>query len=550
LNSIRLKAMYLFKSKMRLYQRNISGKALLFLSISILLAACGGPRLQQGEINVQVALAGETQSVSVPAGSTVRDAVEALGIEVGLLDRSEPSLFTVLSDNAVVLFVQVQEEFVIEEVVVPYQTETLQNETLPEGERRLIQPGQNGLQEVTFRVVYEDGVEVSRNPVKTVLLREPSQEIVMVGSQALFATQAIPGRLVYLAGNNAWVMETNTSIRRPVVTTGDLDGRIFTLSPDGTWLLYTRSSSDEDAFNSLWVARVDDDSGLTIDLKVNNVIHFANWAPGNENTIMFSTAEPTDIAPGWSANNDLQSVIFSENGWASQPQTILEPNSGGVYGWWGTTFSWSPDGEQLAFARPDGIGLIDLEGGAVTKVLDVTPYETGSDWVWMPNVSWGPDNSYLYTINHAPQEGLVSQEQSPLFDLTVVSLIGGGPVRLVPQTGMFAYPTLSPSLEQSSGERRYMLAYLQALAPTQSDDSGYQLVVVDRDGSNPQIVFPPLGAPGLEPQRLAWAPERLGEGEAFFVAFRYLNNLWIVDLNTGEAQQLTGDGLATEIDWK
>ena len=40
----------------------------------------------------------------------------------------------------------------------------------------------------------------------------------MVGVQAPFAPISIPGKLIYLTGGNAWMMEGTTSTRRPLVT--------------------------------------------------------------------------------------------------------------------------------------------------------------------------------------------------------------------------------------------------------------------------------------------------------------------------------------------
>src|SRR5690606_4966452 len=119
-----------------------------------------------------------------------------------------------------------------------------------------------------------------------------------------------------------------------------------------------------------------------VDLKVPNVIHFADWLPGSENTkVIFSTVEPRQAAPGWQANNDLNVVTFSLNGWVKSGwDVILEANSGGVYGWWGTGFAWSPVGDRLAFVRPDELGLVDLSTGELQPLLRILPYQTHSDW--------------------------------------------------------------------------------------------------------------------------------------------------------------------------
>ncbi|HNB55207.1 MAG TPA: G5 domain-containing protein, partial [Anaerolineales bacterium] len=284
---------------MRLYHF----KPLLFL-IVLWLVGCTPPQLtQQSLITVRLTADGRTAEIQIPAGSTAEDLLQIAGLTLETLDRTDPPTFTLLTEGSEVRVIRVTEEFTIEEVTLPFDQQTVRNESLPEGETRLVQPGVNGQQEITYRRVYEDGVEVSVNPVKVVTLQEPVAEIVMVGSQTPFVQVDIPGKLAYISGGNAWIMQGNTANRRPVITTSDLDGRVFKLSPDGAWLLFTRRSEDENVINTLWAAKIDDDSGLLIDLQVANVIHFADWVPTSTLRVAYSTVEPRDTAPGWQANN-------------------------------------------------------------------------------------------------------------------------------------------------------------------------------------------------------------------------------------------------------
>jgi hypothetical protein len=73
--------------------------------------------------------------------------------------------------------------------------------------------------------------------------------------------------------------------------------------------------------------------------------------------------------------------------------------------------------------------------------------------------------------------------------------------------------------------------------------------VMDRDGSNRQALFPAEGLPGLEVQTPLWSPAP-GAGGSDFIAVMYQGNLWLVDSASGAAQQVTGDGLITRMDWK
>jgi hypothetical protein len=336
-----------------------------------------------------------------------------------------------------------------------------------------------------------------------------------------------------------------------VVTSGDLDGRVFTVSRDGEWLLYTRKSTlpAEEEINTLWIVSLLDPQPRPINLLTSNIVHFASFVPDRELTVAYSTVEPRPAAPGWQANNDLYFMKFSPTGAIGKPAEILAPNTGGVYGWWGTNYVWSPDGRRLAFARPDVVGLVGLREGTLTPLLEIVPLQTGSDWTLIPGLAWGPDSRTLFTVTHAPPEGLLRAEVSPHFDLTALSLANDANVRLVPATGMFANPASSsfPAVEDGGVAP---LAYLQAVLPDQSAVSGYNLTVLDRDGSNRRGLFPPEGSAGLEPQTPAWAPGELPEQPGRFVAVVYQGNIWLVEIQSGSAYQVTGDGLASRLDWR
>lgn len=516
---------------------------IIVLCASLWLTACRSPQLSRADVTITITADGASRQVTLPAGSTVSQAFQSAGISTGNLDRIEPPQYTVLNEGDSVEVIRVEEIFKTEEQIIPFEKQAVRNESLPEGETRLVQAGVNGLQEITFRRVLEDGNEISKSIVKIVILEESLPEVVMIGAQASFAPLPIPGKLVYLAGGNAWLMDASTANRIPIVTFGDLDGRIFELSPRGDYLIFTRKSSRpaSQEINTIWAVRTN--GGRPFSTGISNVVHFADWIP-NTGSFAYSTVEPRATAPGWQANNDLHRYSIS----TGEKRRILDAGSGGVYGWWGMTFAFAPDG-RLAYARPDGIGLVDLDGRNLRPLIDIVPLNTHSDWAWLPEITWGADGKTLYYVAHAPPPSLVGEEDSPFFDLYAASFENNAGVEIADQTGMFAYPSSSP-LQPSSRERQYQIAYLQAIFPEQSETSRYRLVVMDRDGSNRRTIFPANDAPGLEPQTPAWAPSAI-EGQAgYFLAVVYQGNLWLLDSGNGQAFQVTGDGLVTRIDWR
>lgn len=537
--------------------------------LALLAAACrpltASPPTSPAAVHITILVDGDVTGYDFDPGLTVREAVATAGITLGELDQLNPPPFTLISEGLAIVITRVTERLETEIVQLPYTSEIVHNEGLPAGERRLLQVGQTGSEELTYRTVFEDGVQVSRSVVRRVTLTLPVAEIIMVGRQGSFTLVPISGTLAYINGRNAWVMRTNSGQRLPLTTSGDLDGRVFELSPDGQWLLFSREATNTTDFNYLWAVSTlpvtttrpatSTVTALPFTLPVTNVL-YAEWSPVEPRTLVYSTAVPIPRAPGWQANNDLYLLR-----WAPRPNNrqtftltqILDTSAGGVYGWWGTGFAFAPDGRSLAYARTDSIGLIQFSlrsARAVTATVVIsalvqfTAYNTHSDWAWYPPMRWAPNGEVLYTITHGPPIGLEAPEDSPAFDLGAVGVRQGLQYNLIPRAGMFANPLPSPETVLPSGESSYRIAFLQATDPNNSVSSNYRVGLMDRDGSNVRFVFPPEGQAGLRAgEQLAWSPN------GRLLALIYQGNLWVIDPDTGLNQQLTGDGLSAQPRW-
>ena len=522
---------------------------LSLVGLLFLLASCTPAQISTDEILVALTVDGEERQINAPLGSLAKEVLNLAGVNLGLLDRTEPNLLALLSEGDMLRVVRVAEEFETEQERLPFDRRILRNESLPQGEQRLIQPGKNGLAEITFRLVFEDNKLTSRTRVNSIILEKATDEIIMLGVQAPSTSLTITGQLAFLSAGNAWLIEENTGIRRLLVASGDLDGRIFSLSPDGNWLLFSREDNGEGSINDLWVVSLDKSSDVEIDLGVANVVHFADWVPNEDSRVVYSSVNYSSNPPGWQANNDLQFVDINPNETTSNALALLSSRSNSLYSWWGTDFAWSQDGEQLAYASPESVGLVDLDNDESNILLELLIYQTESDWAWLPGISWAPDSSMLFTVSHVEQPGLDNQERSPFFDIVAIDREQESSIRIADKAGMFANPVASPLLNTDTGDADFKLAYLQALNPAQSDVSTYQLVVSNADGGNSQVIFPTLGTPGLIPQKIVWSPKPTDANSSLSIAVIYQSNLWIVDVANGRAQQITGDGLVTRISW-
>ena len=514
--------------------------ASIFL-LMLLLTSCATIGDQNSdEVSLSIFVDGITTDVTAEVGDSVEEALSKAGVFLDPLDQCTPPTYAVLTQDTEIIIKRIREEFITEEINLPFSEFTVKNEALPEGQRLLIQDGQEGIQQKTTRIVYEDNLEVTRSNFKTEIIREPEPQIIMVGVQTPFTAIPIEGRIAYLTSGNAWIMEGNTGNRRPVVTTGDLDGHIFTLSPNGQFLMFTRSEENPDSLdiNSLWAIDLNQSDAEPFSLKAKNIIHHAEWIPDEYRAITYSTVEPRTASPGWQANNDLYRVVFNSNETITLITEVIETNQGGDYGWWGTDYSWSPDGKRLAYARPDSIGLIDWEDGSLVPLLTFDAFTTYSNWAWVPGLGWSEDHQTLYTTQ--------DNNLQPSFNLAALLPNNAATIIMQEDIGMFAYPVPSPISVQ---DNRYQVAVLKAIFPEKSDSSRYRLFLMDRDGSNQTPLFPPDDSLGLEPQEIHWKP--ISENQTSQeIALIYQGNLFLIDTATGESHQITGDGALNVIDWK
>lgn len=532
--------------------RHVSSRAnliSLILLTSISLSSCLPPRQVEEQIGITIDVDNEKRELFVAVGSTVFDALEDANINLGTYDRVDPPSYSVLKDGSNVLVTRVGETIKIENELIPFERQIIRNEALSEGEERLLQAGQNGLEEITYRVIEVENSDPYQVVVSRVIVDEPVPEILMIGAKLAFVPASFRGSLAYVSAGNIWHIDGETGNRSPLMLSGDVDGRVFQLSSDGRWLLFTRASeSNEESINSLWTIETQSLTPEPIELFVNNVVHFADWSPSESEgdstyTLAYSTVEPRPFAPGWQANNDLVLLTIDNAGNIIRRRQILESNPGGQYGWWGTNFSWSPDSNRIAYARADGIGLIQLGTGGLDGAVNITPYQTFGDWAWVPYVDWSPNGQTLFFVDHGEPLSLESPEASQVFHLKAIPVSLEFTIQLVSQVGMFSSFALSPQNALPSGESNYTVAFLQAIFPLESERSSYQLVLVDRDGSNRRTIFPPLGEGGIEPNRILWSPK----GDKLAIIYR--KDLWLIDPEFELNQQLTADGQTIAVDW-
>jgi hypothetical protein len=513
--------------------------------VLLLLTACRQPT-PTSIFLVSVVADGRERTFELPESMTVEEFLKQpkVNIQVGDRDRLTPPRFTQLSDGSRITIVRVSEEDKCETEVIPYGRETVQNEGLAPGAERLAQTGVNGTQEVCYRIQYNDGVAGERSQVgQPKVLQAPQNEIVVVGIQSNPEPVTINGTLAYINNQNAWVIEGSSLNKRPLTTVSNLDGLVMALSSDGNTLIYTVDPIVEEGFvNELWVMGTGADS-QPMKTSLTDVL-FAEWHPTEPDTISYSTGEVQAIAPFWKALNNVYLMrVDPTTGQSLNIEAYVEESPSGVYGWWGTIYKWSPDGKTLAWARADSAGIIDAEKKLV-PLVDYIHFQTQQNWSWRANLSWSWDSQLIVTTAHGDPIGSEPPATSPVFNVVATDALGQFEAQIVTSAGIWSAPQFSPKWDEPGRKYEYgALAYLKARDPYNSINGEYDLVVADRDGSNARSIFPPAGQPGITPQLInltnqdyTWSPD----GRQ--IAVIYQGNLWVIDVATQVAHQLTFDG--------
>ncbi|MEW5717888.1 MAG: G5 domain-containing protein [Chloroflexota bacterium] len=484
---------------------------------------------------------------------TVQEVLTEQNIALGDNDKVEPPPFSEVGLGATITVTRVTFKTETTTRPLPFTRQLVRDETYPQNQIRVVQLGTNGTVAITYAITYENGKETARRESGRKVVTQPKDEILAIGTQG--SLRAIPlslGTIVYIANGNAWVMRHSSGDKRALTTTGDLDGRVFSLSLDGRYLLFTRAADEtSSALNSLWIVDTLVLGETPRALPVKDALA-AQIAP-DARSLVYSTGEKTSGAPGWKARNDLWQLPLTpgESNIAPQrAQQIWLPSMPAPYSWWGANLAFAPDGRALAYAFANEIGVIELVGRAIPvpnvpaprRVLKkFAPFRTPGDWVWVPQVAWSPDSRFVVTTIHAPLGNPAVASDDPTFEVWALARDATVTASLAKQTGMWAKPRWS--LPDARGESR--IAFGVALAPSNSERSRYALVVMDRDGGNKQQIFPLSQSPdeGLTTMQIAWSPDARQ-----LIAVRE-NDLWLYDVASKSWTQLTANGASAKPQW-
>ena len=220
----------------------------------LLFCACSS-RIADQELLITLVADGSERAILLPAALTVDSLLRDVGIELGELDRLEPASGTLLHDGVRVTVVRVNEEEACERHEIPFQVLGSSGGLPNRITSNLEQTGIPGEEQRCFLVRTEDGVRRDVVELGRVLIREPIDELWQDNLQEVESPLAIAGTLAWISNGDAWIARGDSSRLLQLTHSGDLDGKVLSLSSDGhapalhagaregrTWLRSTTSS--------------------------------------------------------------------------------------------------------------------------------------------------------------------------------------------------------------------------------------------------------------------------------------------------------------------
>ena len=172
-----------------------------------------------------------SKDITIQAGSeemhlrtsahTVGEALAGNGLALQGLDYSQPAESDPLPEDGRIRLVRVREEFLVESVPIPFESELQPNNDLELDTQEIIQTGEYGLAMQRVRVRYEDGQEVSRKLEDKWTARPPRNRIVGYGTKIVMHTLDTPaGPIQYWRALKMWATSYHPANTGNITATG------------------------------------------------------------------------------------------------------------------------------------------------------------------------------------------------------------------------------------------------------------------------------------------------------------------------------------------
>jgi uncharacterized protein YabE (DUF348 family) len=132
-------------------------------------------------------LYGRTASVRTQ-GATVREMLAEKNIVMGESDKITPRLDTQITSGMTIRLWREGKQTITVDESVNFETETIEDADQSVGYLDIQVPGKKGMKSVTYEVIIQDGKEVSRKQIASLITKKPSKQIEVVGVKGEYTT--------------------------------------------------------------------------------------------------------------------------------------------------------------------------------------------------------------------------------------------------------------------------------------------------------------------------------------------------------------------------
>jgi len=125
-------------------------------------------------------------------GATVADALAESGIALVGLDYTIPAEDSIITADTTINVLRVTESIETTDSTIAFETVYQADAAMNLDERQVVQAGQNGIERFSERVRFENGVEVSREPIGTEIIQTAQNQVVSYGTNIVIRTVDTP----------------------------------------------------------------------------------------------------------------------------------------------------------------------------------------------------------------------------------------------------------------------------------------------------------------------------------------------------------------------
>lgn len=172
------------------------------LDLNILDTSVSEQLIVVRSVPMQMSVYGAIKTLRTTA-QTVGELLAEQGVEPGGDDTTEPGLDTRITPGMFVAVNRPGVKTIAVNEPIPFETERVNDDTIVAGQSKVDREGLDGERAVIYEIIEQDGVEISRTQIQTVVLRESVSKRILSGTKIVTPTFSSS---VTVAGDKAALM--------------------------------------------------------------------------------------------------------------------------------------------------------------------------------------------------------------------------------------------------------------------------------------------------------------------------------------------------------